>query len=313
MRNIQLGVSSCLLGNEVRYDGGHRRDEFLLKTLGPYFDFHAFCPEVAIGMGVPRPPIQLRQFADGIHVVDVANGNKDFTQSLRENARDDMRDIGQLAGFVFKRGSPSCGVFEVDLFTENGTWQSGTGTGVYVAEIVRAYPHLPVEQEDGLAHDQRRMNFLERVSVMDRWHKLFEKGMTSDSLDEFHRGHRLNVLCRSEAAYQELELCVSNQEKLTLEVLSEKYLTTMMQILKRPVSEEDHFNVLEMIYHDIEGCLDRQEKNQLRQALKDYRVATVTLQCPIDVINQILVTRPDNRYSQQYYLHPHPVEAIGRG
>ncbi len=161
-QRITIGVSSCLLGNPVRYDGDHKRDPYLVDTLSAYFDFEAFCPETAIGLGVPRPPMQLYFDGSSIHLAEVADSRIDYTQQMQKVAAEYCRQLGHLSGYILKSRSPSCGKQGVTLFDYTGQI-AGNRAGMFAATLMKTFPSLPVEEDTGLEDAAFRENFIERV------------------------------------------------------------------------------------------------------------------------------------------------------
>ncbi|OOZ15399.1 hypothetical protein BOW35_07670 [Solemya velum gill symbiont] len=161
-QKLILGVSSCLLGNPVRYDGNHKRNPYIADTLSDYFDFEVFCPETAIGLGVPRPPMQLYLDGNNTRLAQVPDSSIDLTQQMQAMAAEQCKQLGHLNGFILKSRSPSCGKQGVTLFDYSGEIV-GSGAGLFAATLVRAFPSLPVEEETMLEDAALREDFIERV------------------------------------------------------------------------------------------------------------------------------------------------------
>jgi uncharacterized protein YbbK (DUF523 family) len=170
---IPVGISSCLLGEQVRYDGGHRYDPFINKQLADYFEFRPFCPEVAIGLGIPRAPIQLVKTASGVRVKGVDNPALDVTDRLAHYGLQVAQDMDDICGYIFKARSPSCGMEHVKTWRENGAPDRSDGIGVYAQAIMRAHPNLPVEEEDQLNDPALCDNFIEQVFT---FHRRLQRG-----------------------------------------------------------------------------------------------------------------------------------------
>ncbi|HID83203.1 MAG TPA: DUF523 domain-containing protein [Chromatiales bacterium] len=162
---IKIGISSCLLGNEVRYDGGHKRDANVIDELGKYFDFVAFCPEVETGMGVPRKPVHLVRRGKEILALQVDNHARDFTRQLKVFSHDTHRKISELCGFILKENSPSCGMQSVRVYQDNAVDEmlDREGEGIFARSLKKQFPRLPLEEEDGLHDPVLRKNFVECV------------------------------------------------------------------------------------------------------------------------------------------------------
>lgn len=206
---IRLGISSCLLGEPVRYDGGHRRNSYIVDILSRNFEFVSICPEMAIGMGVPRPRIQLVAWErTDIRAMGVEKRELDVTEALMEFARITAGKLNNISGYILKSGSPSCGN-KVQIHTRTGE-PIDEGTGIFACVLMETHPLLPVEEEKLLNDLSSRKNFLERVFAYDRWMSLIKKGITIARLVEFHTQNRLLLLARSHDAHDRLEELVSN-------------------------------------------------------------------------------------------------------
>jgi len=308
---IPIGISSCLLGNEVRYDGSHRWNKLITDSLGRYFQFVPFCPEVAIGMGVPRPPIQLVQFGEEVRAQGVRDKSMDVTEKLRAYGKESVRHMENLRGYLFKKGSPSCGVERVKLYHQNGNPVSNSA-GLFAQEIMLAKPEMPVEEEGRLMDPVLRENFIERVFIYDRWLLMVEAGITPQSLVQFHTVHKFNLLAHDELVYRELGRLVSDAGKGDIEERAASYIQSVMQALKKPATTKTHTNVLMHIMGFIKEHLDAQDKQELLVVLDDYRLGTVPLIVPVTLLKHYLRRYPNEYIERQYYLNPHPKELMLR-
>ncbi|MCH8264545.1 MAG: DUF1722 domain-containing protein [Proteobacteria bacterium] len=229
---LTVGVSSCLLGEAVRYDGGHRANSHIMGTLAEYFEFRSFCPEIDIGLGVPRTPIRLaREASHVIRCIAMDDDATDYTDALRACA-DGQRNWHQnLCGYIFKQDSPSCGMAGVKVWT--GAETEFDGIGMYADKTMQNFPSLPCEEEDSLADTARRENFIQRVLAMGRWHALHERGISLDRLREFHNRH-LEILMRHDRGGCEQlgKILTKASEDLLLENAS-IYLIQFMTVLRR--------------------------------------------------------------------------------
>jgi len=181
---IPIGISGCLLGEAVRYDGGHKRDAFLVDALGEYFEYLPFCPEVAIGMGTPRPPIRLVGNPSRPRAVGVEDHTVDVTEEIIAYAQSVVATSPPISGYVFKGGSPSCGMAGVKVYAGKLA-QRGTASGLYAGVVMRSLPVLPVEEEARLRDPVLLKSFVERVLVYDRWRQLCERETSAAGLEEF--------------------------------------------------------------------------------------------------------------------------------
>ena len=236
----RIGISRCLLGDEVRYDGGHKRDALLVDTLGPFVEWVPVCPEVEMGMGTPREPIQLVAAADGVpsgshrvRLVGVSSG-RDWTVSIVEWRRERLHELSRerLAGYVLKKDSPSCGLEGVRVHTPRGVVRAGRG--LFAEALVATMPSLPIEDESRLLDRHRRENFVERVFAYDRLQRFFAGEWTADGLVTFHTSHEPQLLSHSRAACEALGRLVTRAKELGRRELVARYEGGFMDALRHP-------------------------------------------------------------------------------
>jgi len=310
---IRIGISSCLLGQEVRYDGGHKHDRFVTGSLSRYFEFVPVCPEVAIGLGVPREPIQLVGKPGSIRVVGTSNRDLDVTQALRDYGELMAHKLKQISGYILKSRSPSCGMERVKLYPARGQGAPArTGVGQYAAAFMAARPLLPVEEEGRLGDPVLRENFIERIFAFRRWQDLVTQGVTPARLVAFHTRHKLALLAHDRRAYQELGRIVAGAGTGSLTGNATRYVTKLMTALKRPATRKNHTNVLQHIQGYLKSVLDRADKAELVEVIERYRLGQVPLVVPITLLNHHFRRHPDPYIAQQVYLNPHPPELMLR-
>lgn len=307
--SVTLAISSCLLGNEVRYDGGHKHNSYITKSLGRFFRFEAFCPEVAIGMGTPRDPIRLVKTADGVAARGIKDSSLDVTQKLKSYAQLLLPELTHISGYIFKKGSPSCGVERVKVYNHNGEL-IGTDSGVFACYIKQAVPHLPVEEEGRLCDPVLRENFIERVFIYARWQR--GGSNSAQQIVEFHTRHKFNILAHDEVIYRELGRLVADAGNMPLDELQAQYLQMLMQALSKPASRKTHTNVLQHIMGYLKQQLDSQDKQELMELFDKYRLGHVPLIVPLTLLKHHLRRNPQDYILQQYYLSPHPDELMLR-
>lgn len=307
---IPIATSGCLLGQEVRYDGGHKHNAYLTETLGKYFDYTGLCPEVAIGLGIPRPAIQLVRVDDRIRVRGVKDPQFDVTEQLQAYARSIVPMLEGFCGYIFKRASPSCGMDRVKVYA-NGNL-AGTDRGAYAAVIMQALPALPVEEESRLMDPVLRENFIERVFVYHRWQQFIQSGISAAGLVEFHTRHKFSLLAHDETVYRELGQLIAKVGSSDLENLARDYLQRLMQALSRPATRKTHSNVLMHIMGYVKANLTAEDKQELLEILDKYRLGHVPLIVPITLLKHYLRRFPDEYIQQQVYLNPHPDELMLR-
>lgn len=306
----KIGVSACLLGQEVRYDGGHKHNRYVTRVLGQHLELIPWCPEMGIGLGVPRPPIHLESRHGETRAVHVDDASQDVTDRLIAYARNLAHGAAALSGYIFKKDSPSCGVERVRVYTGNGVERNGTG--IYAREIMAMVPHLPVEEEGRLNDPVLRDNFITRVFTLYRWQQQIAEGLTPGSLVAFHTKHKFLLLAHHEPGYRELGRLVAGAGTEDIEPLASRYLTLLMQTLKHHATPKSHANVLMHIMGFFKERLAPDDKVELLEIIDTYRLGLVPVIVPIALLNHYLRKYPDVYIEKQVYLDPHPRELMLR-
>jgi len=304
MKKIPVGISSCLIGQTVRYDGGHKLDAYIAGTLGKYFEFHPFCPEVAIGMGTPRPAIQLVRFGKDIRSVGSKNQEWDVTAALIDYADQEKSAHSVLCGYILKKDSPSCGMERVKVYDSNQPQK--TGIGIYAGRMMANNPLLPVEEEGRLGDPKLRENFIRRVYIFHRWKKLMAEGLSPAKLTRFHARHKLIIL--SHANYADLGKLLAGVNKKNVEEIANTYISLLMKILKKPPSRNNHVNVLQHIQGYLKKCLHADDKAELSELINSYRRGDIPLIVPLTLLKHHFRKNPDPYIEDSYYMNPYPAE-----
>ena len=308
---IKIGISSCLLGLEVRHDGSHKRDRFITNHLSEYFDFLPFCPEMAIGLGVPRPAIRLSKKGEEIRLVDSKNSDLDYTDAMIGKSRDYCGRIADLSGYILKNKSPSCGMERVNLYNQAGMPEK-KGVGLFAQQLLSLNPNLPVEEE-GRLHDLAvRENFIERVFAYHRWQQMINNGLTVGALMEFHQRHKLSLLAHDETAYRSLGKLVANTRADTLAEHADEYIELFMQAMKKRCTRKRHVNVLQHSMGYLKKHIDRDDKRELLNLFDKYVKGQIPLIVPLTMLKYHFRKNPQKYISKQFYLSPYPDELMLR-
>jgi uncharacterized protein YbgA (DUF1722 family)/uncharacterized protein YbbK (DUF523 family) len=302
----KVGVSACLLGHQVRYDGGHKRNPFIIGPLSEHVEFVPVCPETAIGLGIPRPTIRLQGDITRPRLVGSDDPTWDLTAKMERYAERQVAALSDLCGFILKKNSPSCGMERVKVFNENGSHAERKGIGVFARILMHRLPLLPVEEEGRLNDAVLRENFINRIYVMQRWRTLIDGGISAAGLIEFHTAHKYLVMAHSQAAYQRLGRLLSNLAQPDIQVLSGAYIEELMHTLKRRVSRKRHVNVLQHIMGYLKRRIDSGDKQELSENIQAYRQSEVPLVVPITLLRHYFRRHPDAYMAKQVYLQPHP-------
>ncbi|MFZ5492670.1 MAG: YbgA family protein [Pseudomonadota bacterium] len=308
---LRLGVSACLLGQAVRYDGGHKRDGFVADVLAEHFELVAVCPEVAIGLGVPRAPIRLVQTAEGVRVRGVRDPALDVTGALDGEAARVHRELPDLCGYVLKKNSPSCGMERVKAYTETGM-PHGRASGAFAAGLMARAPLLPVEEEGRLNDAELRENFIERVFAYARWQALTAGEVGGAALVDFHSRHKYQLLAHNQAAYRRLGRLVAGAGRRPGRDLIDDYGREFMAALARPASVGNHVNVLQHLAGYAKDALDAGDKAELQAAIDDYHQRRAPRLVPITLLRHHLRRTPHPWAVAQTYLNPDPREQLLR-
>lgn len=311
MTKITLGISSCLLGNEVRHDGSHKRNVYVVKTLTDYFNFRPFCPEMAIGLGVPRPTIRLSQSAEGVRLVGTKNSELDLTDDMNSWSAGAIPGMHDLTGFILKSNSPSCGMERVRLYDDSGM-PKRDGIGLFAASLMQAMPWLPVEEEGRLNDPMLRENFIERIFVYYRWQRMIEKGLSVSALMEFHQRHKFILLAHEEVEYRKLGPLIASVSKQNLHEVADEYLQRMMTMLKARSSRKRHTNVLMHVMGYLKNKIGGDDKQEMIEVMDSYRLGKVPLIVPVTLMKHHLRKYPDEYIDKQYYMMPYPEELMLR-
>lgn len=306
MEKPQIGISSCLLGYEVRYDGSHRRHSYIEQTLGQYFQFHPFCPELESGMGVPRPTIQLRETELGIRCVGVKDHDFDVTERLHAVSRQQNGWLDDLCGYILKKDSPSCGMERVKVY--RGEVPHKTGTGLFAAYLKQHYPLLPLEEEGRLGDPGLRENFIQRVFVMQRWRQLREKPLTANALMVFHSQHKLIAMSHDQNQARELGRLIADVRADNIESITVQYIAGLMTCLSVVATRGNHVNVLQHIQGYLKHTLESDDKQELVESIENYRLGILPLIVPLTLLRHHFRRQPDAFIDHSYYMLPHPAE-----
>ncbi len=304
---IRIGISSCLLGEAVRFDANHKKDNYIVGTLGQFFEFVPTCPEVAIGLGIPRAPIRLEGDPQAPRVVGSADRSRDVTAPLTAYGRQMAQQLPALCGYLFKSKSPSCGVWRVKVYQENGR-PAKLGRGVFAQQLMEGRPLLPVEEEGRLGDPALRENFIERVFAYHRWQQLLAEGFTPARLVAFHSAHKLSLMSHGNAPYRALGRLVAEAGQRPSAELAEEYGRGFMAALTHLASRKRHTDVLQHIAGYFKRQLDGADRTELAETIEAYRTQLVPLVVPLTLLKHHLRRHPNPYLEQQIYLQPHPPE-----
>ena len=309
---LRLGISRCLLGEQVRFDGGHKRDQFLTDVLGRYVEWVPVCPEVEAGLGTPREAMRLVGDPQQPRLVSIRSG-QDHTRALEMMTDRRLADLEvvDLSGFVFKKDSPSCGVERVRTYNEHGM-PNRKGVGLFARAFVGRFPLIPVEEEGRLSDPLLRENFIERVFCYRRWQDLVRGGATRQAVVRFHTIHKYLLLAHSAPHYRQLGRLVAQVHEYRPKDLALRYGELFMQALAVRATVRKHVNVLQHILGHFKDRLGAQEKTELLGVIGDYHQGLTPLIVPLTLIKHYVQVFDVEYIRDQVYLNPHPKELMLR-
>ena len=309
---LRLGISRCLLGDEVRFDGGHKRDSFLTDVFGRYVEWVPVCPEVEAGLGTPREAMRLVGDPQNPRLVTIKSGT-DHTRALETMTRNRIEGLKNfdLSGYVFKKGSPSCGIERVRIYNEHGMPRRN-GVGLFARAFIEEFPLIPVEEEGRLCEPTLRENFIERVFCYRRWQDLVQSGVTRQALVQFHTIHKYVLLAHSPQQYEVLGRLVGQAQQHRPKELAQRYGKLFMKALAVKATVRKHVNVLQHILGYFKERLSAHEKAELVGVIGDYHRGLTPLVVPLTLIKHYVQIFDVGYIRDQVYLNPHPKEIMLR-
>jgi len=308
-RPIKIGISACLLGCPVRFDGGHKLDLFLKDTLGSFVDYVPVCPEAELGLGVPREPLRLEGSPGAPRLVTVRT-KKEYTAPMTAWARGRAAALERedLCGYIFKSRSPSCGMERVKVYQDGGG-MSKSGAGLFVRIVMEHFPLLPVEEEGRLHDPELRENFIERIFVMRRWRDMLSRSKSRGGLVDFHTRHKLLLLSHSTAHYREMGRCVAaGMPPSSASGACAPYERLLMEALRLKATVKKHTNVLQHMMGYFKKQLTPDEKQEMLEVIGLYYREYVPLIVPLTLMKHYVRKYNQEYLVRQHYLDPHPAE-----
>ena len=307
---IKVGVSSCLLGEKVRWDGDHKRDETIKKLLGKFFEWVPTCPEVEVGMGIPRETVQLQGDPKAPRMVGTTTGTDWTTRMNRYSKRrsDELVKLG-VCGYIFKSRSPSCGISGIPVIVKNGKIQNN-GRGLFAELFMQRCTLVPVEDEGRLQDARIRENFITRVFAWHRLAQLLNGRLSRKALVEFHTAHKFLLLAHSRKHYDALGKLVANAKQHSPSELKCRYAEAFMQTLSFKTSTKKNADVLYHMLGFFKKLLSEVEKQDVIEAIEDYRKERVPLAKPITLIKRHVRKHKIDYLADQVYLNPYPKERM---
>ena len=304
---IKIGISRCLMGDQVRYNGGHSHDRYLTDTLGQYVTYVPVCPEVECGMSIPRDAMRLVGDENAPRLITIKTG-KDNTDQMLTWAKARCKELEKenLCGFIFKKNSPSSGLFRVKVYTEAGM-PSKRGVGLFARTFTETFPLIPAEEDGRLNDPKLREMFIEQIFTMKRWRDLLAQPKKLGALMGFHTRHKLLILSHNQDIYRKMGKLIANGKSVPVTELYSTYEKLLMEALRLKTTVKKHLNVLQHMMGYFKKELSKDEKQELLEVLDLYAKELVPLIVPITLLNHYVRKYEKEYLADQVYLHPHPI------
>lgn len=308
---VKIGISACVLGDKVRFDGGHKASAFCMQPLSAVVQYVPVCPEMAIGMPSPRPAIRLQlDEAQQVQLVQSNNPAINHTEAMLAFTDKKLPQLAGLSGYIVCAKSPSCGMERVRLFDAKGQQMGKLGVGIFTHQLMQKYPWLPVEEDGRLFDPALKENFICRVFSCYDFQQSMQDGFSVGKLVAFHSRYKFLVMAHSPVAYRELGRLVANAKLFAAEELQQRYLLELMQALKNIATRKQHANVLQHLQGFLKHGLSAEAKQELASLIDRYRQGFVPLLAPVTLLQHHLKQLPNSYVSAQRYFNPYP-ETLG--
>ena len=306
MEQIKIGISACLTGQQVRFDKSHKRSNFCMDEFSKFVSYQPFCPEVAVGLPVPRPTVRQIKHDDIIRV-SRPDGSQDVTEALIAYGKKVSEATSHLSGFIFCAKSPSCGMERVKQYSQEGNSLTSHGIGLFAEQIMKGNPLLPCEENGRLNDALIRENFVTRVFVYNQWQALIEQGVTKHAMFQFHARHKYLLMAHNPVVYKSLGRLLG-QGELGLEELKDAYIEALMFGLKKKATRKTHTNTLQHLLGYFKRDLNAEQKQEMLQNIEGYRQGLLPLMAPLTLFKHYLREHPKTYLQGQSYFDPYPAE-----
>jgi uncharacterized protein YbgA (DUF1722 family)/uncharacterized protein YbbK (DUF523 family) len=306
MNKIPLGVSQCLLGEPVRYDGSHKRTRYLTDVLSKYVDYRPVCPEMAIGLGVPRKPIRLIVTDRQDRIRGVENPALDVTDALVQEAEQAVAQMSDICGYVFMQNSPSCGVFSLKRYGENGHSIDSRGRGAYAKRFIELMPLIPVEEAGRLIDAALRENFITRIFALHDWRQSVASAPSAKKIIEFYSRYKYQVMAHHVPSYFLIGKFLANLSNKSIDDIAQEFISLLMAALGHHASRKGNTNAMMHLRGYLKLHINSQEKQELGHLIESYTKGFVPLVVPLTLLKHHLMTLDNPYLKQQTFWSPHP-------
>ncbi|AMO56702.1 hypothetical protein GZ77_03030 [Endozoicomonas montiporae] len=309
-KEISLGISACLMGQKVRYNGDHKKSSYCTNLLSQYFDFVTVCPEVGIGMSIPRKPIRLVGDIHHYRVKGTDDPTLDVTDQLYDYGKQKATELDTISGYILMQKSPSCGMERVKVYHENGSPLGRSEPGMFAKALMETRPLLPVEEEGRLHDPVLRENFINRVVAYHHWHQDVLQDLSYKKIGDFHARYKYQLMAHDQKEYAELGQLVAKGKNIPMEQMAADYFEQFMTLMKKKANRKSNTNVLLHILGYLKKSITSADKQQLLKQIESYRSGYIPLIVPLTVLKHFVDVYGSEYIQNQYYLEPHP-EAMG--
>ena len=300
---IQIGISSCLLGQEVRFDGGHKRQHFCTDELGQHVQYLPLCPEMGIGLGKPRPTLRLEE--EGGEIFARNAKGLDVTDQLKDFSRNSQPVFDVISGYIVCAKSPSCGMERVKIYQPGTKFNVSNGVGIHTQELMNLHPDMPIEENGRLNDLKLRENFITRLYTYHQWLTLKHEGLTPAKLIDFHSRFKFLMLAHDQKTYYELGGLLSDLSS-DFQQKADRYIHDLMQGMKNVATRKQHCNVLQHLQGYFKDYMTSAQRQELADLIENYRLGLLPLLAPMTMIKHYLNEYPNEYIQNQEYLNPHP-------
>jgi len=308
LKKIKVGISACLLGQPVRFNGSHKNSPFCSDVLSQWFEFVPICPEVEIGMGIPREPIRLVNENNQIRVKNVTDQSKDYTEELHALADKRAPELHDLCGYIFMQKSPSCGVFRVKVYNSNGMPETNPAMGAFAFQLKKHHPLMPMEEAGRINDIRLRENFIIRVFANHDWRENVLKQPAAKDIVAFHTRYKFLLQAHSEAIYRQLGQLVADAGVRPLNAVIQEYFILFTECLSQVAKINNHVNVLLHMLGFLKTKLPAEAKASIIKLIDRYKEQKVSLIVPVTMLKHYVEIYKVEYLLNQKYLSPYPYE-----
>lgn len=304
---LKLAISACLLGQEVRFNAGHKQSALCSQVLARYFDFLPLCPEMAIGLGAPREAIRLVGDPAAPRAVGSVHRELEVSEALIGYAEGVAARLDGVSGLIVMQKSPSCGMERVKVYQDDGR-PAEKGQGLFTATLARLHPELPIEEDGRLTDPVLRDNFVARVYAYGEWQALLRAGLTRKAIIDFHARHKYLLMAHNPLQYRELGRLLAGIGNYAPGEFGPRYFAALMAALRKCATRGTHANVLQHLAGYLRRALPGEERQAIQQLIEQYRRGSLPLVVPLTMLKYHFRHHPDRYVALQAYLQPHPEE-----